>query len=369
MLSRALEGFSYVDEETEGVAVHCDDVRCIFEFITYRFIGKYLEPAAVCEPDEDHASSISSRSTESKQQGSEGSNAAAVVFDALESFAATLQETCSRQRKSIPPISATDASQKRLKPQRTIASRPAASSANISAEERLARIKLLPTRERYISTGSSGPPTASTCVSESENPRSEPFSQAASFEFSAENTKSAATSTAQTLKVISPIRPDNEAPTLESFEEHISATAITLDRLPNGHGHSISSQSNDAFQLSQSKTSHKTRPTHVLVQSKPQASSGVSGGIANVPSGSQQQSGQKSSSTNIFARTDSIPYSPGSSQMNIPVDDFLPPLSGNAPVHTIRSNAEQPRGFDKNRMNGNHHASGNGFLSHSQTDV
>ena len=337
MLRKALKGFSYVDEETEGVTVDCDDVRCIFEFITYRFIGKYLEPAAVCEPDEDYASSISSRSTESKQQGSKGSNAAAVVFDALESFAATLQETCSRQRKSIPPISATDASQKRLKPQRTIASRPAASSANISAEERLARIKLLPTRDRYISTASSGPATASTCVSDSENPQSGLFSQATSF--------------------VSPTHPDNE--------EHVSATAITLDSLPNGHGRSISSQSNDASQFSQSKTSRKTRPTHVLVQSKPQASSGVSGGIADVPSGSQQ-SGQKSSSTNSFARTDSIPYSPDSSQMNIPVDDFLMPLSGNAPAHTSRSNAEQPRGFDKNRMNGNHHVSGNGFLYHSQ---
>ena len=196
------------------------------------------------------------------------------------------------------------------------------------------------------STASSGPATASTCVSESENPQSGLFSQATSF--------------------VLPTRPDNEAPTLESFEEHISATAITLDSLPNGHGRSISSQSNDASQFSQSKTSRKTRPMHVLVQSKPQASSGVSGGIANVPSGSQQQSGQKSSSTNSFAQTDSIPYSPGSSQMNIPVDDFLMPLSGNAPAHTSRSNAEQPRGFDENRMNGNHHVSGNGFVSHSQ---
>ena len=113
--------------------VDCENVACIFEFITYQFIGKYPELPLVCESESD----------EEPKQVTMVTTATDAVLEALGSFASTLLETCNQRQKlkqHSPSASVSSVSCKERSKART--SNPASSSA--TREDDLSK-------DRYVS--------------------------------------------------------------------------------------------------------------------------------------------------------------------------------------------------------------------------
>ena len=364
-------GFSYVDEETEGIAVECDDVNCIFEFITYQFIGTYPSPplvyASTFELDAEDSAGESCGNIKPEQEPDHSSTsapAAAPMLEALASFATTLLETCNRQQAQMQPSSSSTGAvpQKQSITQEASASVPATSGTSVTDASKLSKIKMLPSADEFFSASRSTDarrPSEATAATPNQYPSDE------------ENPGTFDTANAtRPAEIVSPHRPDNELPSLDSYE---GAPVSSNGVVPTARVVSVSEYIPSQFpSASKSTASRNTRPKNVLrvVQSKQQASNGSVAGKPIVTGNdiAQLQQRQQSGSYRSDApgRTDST-FSPETSQMNFHVDDF--PLLVSAPTDTVRSKSQPSRGLDKNRMNGGSVLLSNDTVSQSSTDV